>query len=228
MLRRPVRVLTTIIAASLGLSGCVTDAPRPGHPVETTDDRVAVCGHLAIQSGTRDVPPLNPGADWASVGPGVHPELRVYLLKLAPRAVSTPAVLRDGLFCWHLSSGDYLLIGSPADDASAPVVAQRHWPLAAFRAGSRAGVLCVGDLRVRTSGVLSVADVPRTEFAVAGVDITDACSDRLREVAAVFAPLLNTPRKQLLVDVADLSFEDPELFGAARMRLDQAERAPKP
>lgn len=147
-------------------------------------------------------------------------------LRLAPRAVSTPTVLRDGLFCWHLSSGDYLLMGSPADDPSAPVVAQRYWPLAAFRAAPGPGVTCVGDLRVRTSGILSVADVPRREWEVAGVDITDACSDLLGEFATVFAPLLNTPRTRLLVDAADLSFDDPGLLGAVRTRLDHDERAP--
>jgi hypothetical protein len=225
MLCRPVRVPKTaiIVAAPLALIGCLTvDAPRPGHPVETTNDRVAVCGHLAIQSGTRDVPPLNPGADWASVGPGVHAELRVYLLRLAPRAVSTPPVLRDGLFCWRLTTGDYLLVGSPADDASAPVVAQRHWPLAAFRAAPGPEVTCVGDLRVRTTGIVSVAGVPRMEFGVEGVDITDACSDRLREIEAMFAPVASKPRTQLLVDAADLAFEDPKLFDAVRTRLDQA------
>jgi hypothetical protein len=225
MLCRSVRVPRTalIVVAPLVLIGCLTvGAPRPGHPLETADDRMTVCGHLAIQSGTRDVPPLNPGADWASVGPGIHPELQVYLLRLTPRAVSTPAVLRDGLFCWHLTMGDYLLIGSPADDASAPPVAQRHWPLAAFRAASGPGVTCVGDLRVRTTGIVSVAGVPRMEFSVAAVDIADACTDRLREVEALFAPAVSTPRTQLLIDAADLSFEDPALVAAVRTRLDQA------
>lgn len=223
MLCKPVRLLTlaAIVAAPLALIGCLTaNTPRPGHAVEATDARVAVCGHLAIRSGTRDVPPLNPGADWASVGPGVHAELRVYLLGISPRRMATPPVLRDGLFCWHLTPGDYLLIGSPADDASAPVVAQRHWPLAAFRAAPESEVTCVGDLRVTTTGVVSVADVPRMEFGVTGVEIEDTCSERMREVAALFAPLASTPRKQLLVDAADLSFSDPGLFGAVRARLD--------
>jgi hypothetical protein len=58
------------------------------------------------------------------------------------------------------------------------------------------------------------------EFGVAGVEIADACSERLREVEALFAPLVSTPRTQLLVDVADLAFSDPELFAAIRARLD--------
>jgi hypothetical protein len=225
MLRGPVRVPTTaiIVAAPLALIACLTvDAPRPGHSVETTDDRVAVCGHMTIESDKTDVPPANPGADWASVGPGIHAELRVYLLRLSPRRVSTPPVLRDGLFCWRLAFGDYLLVGSPVDDASAPVVAQRQWPLAAFRAGTGPGVTCVGDLRIRTTGIVSVAGVPRMEFGVAGVEIADACSDRLGEIGTLFAPVTSTPRTQLLVDVADLSFSDPGLFDAVRTRLDSA------
>jgi hypothetical protein len=200
--------------------------PRPGHPVETSDARGAVCGHIAIRSGARDVPPLNPGADWASVGPRVYAELRVYLLGLAPRRISTPSVFGDGLFCWHLPAGDYLLIGSPADDASAPVVAQRHWPLAAFRVAPGPGVACVGDLRVETSGVVALEGVPRMEFSVAGVDILDACIARLREVETRFAPLTTAPRTQLMVDAADLSFSDPALFAAVRTRLDAAESSP--
>jgi hypothetical protein len=229
MLGRPVRTLTLaiIIAAPSVLIACLAvDAPRPGHPIESTDDRVAVCGHLAIASETKDVPPMNPGADWASVGAAVHAELRVYLLRLAPRRVWLPAVLRDGLFCWHLAAGDYLLTGSPADDASAPEVAQRHWPLAVFRAPPGPGVICVGDLRIETDGILSVADVPRREFAVTGVEIADACRERMREVEELFAPAVSTPRTQLLVDAADLEFADPELFAKARARLDAMGSAP--
>jgi hypothetical protein len=194
--------------------------------VETSDDRVTVCGHLAIASETKDVPPINPGADWASVGAAVHAELRVYLLRLAPRRVWLPAVLRDGLFCWHLAAGDYLLTGSPADDASAPEVAQRYWPLAVFRAPPGPGVICVGDLRIETDRILSVADVPRREFAVTGVEIADACRQRMREVEELFAPAVSTPRTQLLVDAADLEFSDPQLFVKARARLDAMAGAP--
>jgi hypothetical protein len=207
----------------LALSACLTGVtPRPGQPVEASGARGAVCGHIAIRSGTRDVPPLNPGADWASVGPRIYAELRISLLGLAPRRTSTPSVAGDGLFCWHLPAGDYLLIGSPADDVSAPVVAQRHWPLAAFRVAPRPDVACVGDLRIETEGVVAIEDVPRMEFGIAGVDIVDACIERLREVEVRFAPLVMAPRTQLMVDAADLSFEDPGLFDAVRVRLDAA------
>jgi hypothetical protein len=169
---------------------------------------------------------MNPGADWASVGPAVQAELRIYLLRLAPRRVWQPAVLRDGLFCWHLTAGDYLLTGSPADDASAPEVAQRHWPLAAFRAPPGPGTICVGDLRVDTEGILSVAGVPRQEFGVTGVEIADACRERMHEVEALFAPMMSTPRTQLLFDAADLGFADPELFARVKERLDTSAGLP--
>lgn len=165
---------------------------------------------------------MNPGADWASVGPRVSAELRVYLLGLAPRRISTPPVVSDGLFCWQLPAGDYLLIGSPGDDASAPVVAQRHWPLAAFRVVPQTNVTCVGDLRVETNGVVSVAGVPHSEFEVTGVSIKDDCAARLREVEARFAPLLEASRTRLMIDAADLSFSDPGLSDAVRRRLDAA------
>jgi hypothetical protein len=60
------------------------------------------------------------------------------------------------------------------------------------------------------------------EFGVTGVDIIDACSERMREVEARFAPLATPSRTQLMVDVADLSFADPGLFAAVRTRLDAA------
>jgi hypothetical protein len=199
---------------------------RPGQPIEPTDERGAVCGHMTIQSHTTSVPPANPGADWASVGPGVYAELRVYLLGSSPRRMSTPSVLGDGLFCWQLPPGDYLLIGSPIDDASAPVVAQRHWPLAAFRVVRGPNVSCVGDLRIETAGTVVLQGPPRIDFGVAGVDILDGCSDRMREVEARFAPLAAVPSTRLMVDAADLSFEDPGLFAAVRTRLDAAEGSP--
>jgi hypothetical protein len=129
----------------------------------------------------------------------------------------------DGLFCWHLPAGDYLLIGSPSDDASAPVEAQRHWPLAAFRVALRSNVTCLGDLRIETDGVVSVVGVPHSEFDVTRVTIEDSCVARLREVEARFAPLRAAPRTQLMIDAADLSFSDPGLSAEVRRRLDAAQ-----
>ena len=60
------------------------------------------------------------------------------------------------------------------------------------------------------------------EFDVAGVDIGDACAERIREVEKHFAPLSRPPRVQLMVDAADLAFEDPELAATVRGRLDAA------
>jgi hypothetical protein len=134
-------------------------------------------------------------------------------------------VVSDGLFCWHLPAGDYLLIGSPFDDASAPVVAQRHSPLAAFRVTPRANVTCIGDLRIETSGALAVEDAPRMEFDVTGVSVEDACAARLSDVERRFAPLAATPRTELMIEAADLSFSDPGLSMAVRQRLDAAEDA---
>ena len=125
------------------------------------------------------------------------------------------------MFCWQLPPGDYVLIGVPADDASAPEIAQHHWPLAALRVAPGPEISCAGDLVVdATDSTTVLRGPPRIDFGIGGINVTNACAARTREIESIFAPLGQTPPTRLMVDISDLGFEDPGLATAVRARLD--------
>ncbi len=210
------------VVVALQLASCTfLMTPTPGHPIPAMQGRSTVFGHVIIRSGDTLTPPDNPGADWSEVGLAQRPELRLYLLRLGQRQVAVPEVSSDGLFCWQLPPGDYLLIGLPAEDVSAPEVAQRHSPLAALRVPAGPGISCAGDAVVETSGDVLVLNGPlRVDFGVASVHVADACAARRREIESRYAPLEQSPATRLMVDISDLDFADPALMSTARARLD--------
>jgi hypothetical protein len=195
--------------------------PSPGQPVEARDGRGTVFGRISVGTRNDVVPPMNPGADWHDVGPGLRAELRVHLLRLSPRRVTLPHVWDGGMFLWQLPPGDYLLVGMPAEDQSEEPLAQHHWPLAGLRVPRGPGASCAGDLLVAMGGETAVLPgAIHVEGGPVGVEVTNTCPLRTREVEARFMPLAIPARTVLMVGAADLRFEDPELARQVRARLD--------
>lgn len=210
----------TLLVSCMGIA-----VPRQGQPLPTGPDSHIVFGRAAIMAGDRLVPPTNPGTDWTDTGPGPRPELSVYLLRLSPRRVARPVFSGSGEFYWSLAPGDYLLIGSPAEDVGEPEVSQRHWPLAALRVPAEPGIVCAGRLTIEVE-THSVALEPglSVNFGLGGVSVADDCQDAVKLLESRFGPVAAEPARSLLVAAGHLSFEDPDLFESARTLLDGANR----
>lgn len=205
------------------LSGCLALTPLPEHrPLVPRAGQGVVFGHIAVTADGVAVPPANPGADWSATGLAARPELRLYLERLAPRAVTLPPVLGTGLFAWSLEPGDYLLLALPDEDASALPAAQRFRPVAALRVPP-GGPWCVGNLEVAAAGTVIVDRKPlRIDPTVERATVLDRCPETSQEVATRYAALTSVVEARLMVAVDDLAFDNPLLFDEVRHRLDAA------
>lgn len=212
-----------VLCATALLSGCLALSPLAEHrALAPSAGRGIVFGHMSVKAGGAAVPPANPGADWSAVGLASRPELRLYLERLAPRAVTLPPVSGKGLFAWSLDPGDYLLLALPEEDAGAAPTAQRFRPVVALRVPN-GGPWCVGALEVAAAGPVIVDRGPlRVDPSVERATVVDGCAEIALEIATRYAPLTSPAGVRLMVPVDDLRFEDPLLFGEVRRRLDAA------
>lgn len=211
-------------AAAISMAGCLSvGSPPAGKPLNPIDGKTLVFGRVAILDHDQVVPPANPGAEWASTGPGPRPELTLYLLRLSPRQVARPQFVERGEFYWYLGPGDYLLLGSPTEDVGEPEVTQRHWPLAALRVLPAEGAVCAGALSVEADGEgMALEPAPLVNFSLGAVLVSDQCTALAADLEARFARLDPPPGKRLLVVASDLDFSDPALFERVRALLDAA------
>jgi hypothetical protein len=217
--------LGLLLVVMNGLTGCLaTRAPAAGRPLRAVPGRVVVFGRVAVVDDTGSVPPANPGSDWRNVGLGLHPELTLYLLRLAPRRIARPLFEGPGTFYWTLESGDYLLVGSPAADVGEPELAQRHWPLAAMRAAPADGVLCTGELSISAIVTTrSYVPEPAVQFDLGDVGVADRCEALTRDLERKYATLDSRPARRLWIPAEHLEFDDPALFERVRALLDAAQ-----
>jgi hypothetical protein len=211
--------------AAISMAGCLSvGSPPAGKPLVTIAGKTLVFGRVEIHEDAHVVPPVNPGASWASVGPGLRPELTLYLLRLSPRRIARPQFVGQGAFYWSLSPGDYLLLGSPAADVGEPEVSQRHWPLAALRVMPADGAVCAGVLVVEAvSESIALKPVPLMNFSLGRVDVLDRCVALAADLETRYARPASPPAKRLLVAASDLDFSDPALFERVRALLDAAQ-----
>ena len=212
------------LCATALLSGCLLQTELPEHqPLAPAGGRGIAFGHIAVKADGATVPPANPGADWSESGVTPRPELRIYLERLAPRAVTLPSVSGTGMFAWSLDPGDYLLLALPDEDASAEPTAQRFRPVAALRVPP-GGPWCVGALEVAATGPVVIDHGPlRVDPAVKQTTVVDRCVEISREVATRFAAPAPPVEARLMITVDDLAFDDPHLFDDVRRRLDAAD-----
>jgi hypothetical protein len=227
MAANPLAFLVSLVAG-VGMTGCLAvRTPAAGKPLPDMRGRALIFGRTTILDGDRVVPPANPGSDWRDTGPGLRPELTLYLLRLSPRQVARPVFAGSGYFYWFLAPGDYLLVGSPAADAGEPEVAQHHWPLAALRVLPADTLVCAGALSIEAAGAVTALEPELTMWFAAGeVRIADQCADLTAKLEARFQPTGSPPARRLLVSAADLAFNDDALFQRVRALLDAVVAGP--
>jgi hypothetical protein len=209
---------------ALLLSACIVldvQTPAKGRPIAPGADSGVVFGHVAFGDESHWIAPSNtPYAD-RDLGTFLFgPEIRVVLFALEPRrAAPYPPFTGDGLFCWTMSAGDYVLMA--ADEKDMKEGNPSYWPLAAVRVlpGTAS---CAGDLELRFFEHPEGWSPVYQEY-VGG--IVDRCVQRQGEVEKKYAPFGRPPGKLLMVDMTDVQFTDTALARTARQRLDAAANA---
>jgi hypothetical protein len=189
--------------------------PPKGRPIAPSADSGIVFGHVAFGDEGHWIAPSNtPYAD-RDLGTFLFgPEIRVVLLGLEPRrATPYPPFTGNGLFCWTMSPGDYVLMAADEDDMKNGNPS--YWPLAAVRV-LPASASCVGDLELRFFKHRKGWSSVNREY-VGG--IVDRCAQRQGEVEKKYATFEHPPGKLLMVDMTDVQFTDTALAKTARQRL---------